>query len=263
MKIMPMSDTGSHTPARPGFTLRRSYSSYGISRVTSERAAFDLSHTARAVRHELEDHRLERALRAPILFVSFQTEERIALILVHHVGAGADRLFLEPFRADLLVVGLRQNIAGQERHPFEDCRIELLDVGGDAIAVDLVVAETAPDELNRIAGLRVARALQRPNDVSRRKRRTVVPDDPFAHVHPGLGLVVVPAPFGQKPGSEGKVWILADVLIVDRPIDRLDGRIDRGGSNGRIERRKIDVIGDRQRVARLRGRDSSAKQKFG
>ena len=82
------------------------------------------------------------------------------------------------------------------------------------------------------------------------ERRAVVPNDAFAHVHPGLGLVLVPAPLGQQAGREREIGVLADVLIEDRAVDRLDGRIDRGRADGRIERRQVDVEGDGQLVAR-------------
>ena len=51
----------------------------------------------------------------------------------------------------------------------------------------------------------LAGALERPDDVLGRERRAVVPDDALAHVHPDLGLVVVPAPVGQQAGLEREV----------------------------------------------------------
>src|SRR5208337_5518070 len=71
--------------------------------------------------------------------------------------------------------------------------------------------------------------------------RTVLPDDAFAHVHPGLGLVLVPAPLREQAGREGKVGVLADVLVEDRAIDRLDGRIDGRRAAGRVEGTQVDV----------------------
>ena len=79
-----------------------------------------------------------------------------------------------------------------------------------------------------------------------------MPDDALAHVHPGLRLVLVPAPFCQKAGREGEIGVLTDILIVDRAIDRLDRGIDRRRPRRRVERGQVDVEGDRQRVARLR-----------
>ena len=90
-----------------------------------------------------------------------------------------------------------------------------------------------------------------------------MPDDALAHVHPGLGLVVVPAPFRQQAGREGKIGVLPDILIVDRAIDRLDRRIDRRRPCRRIERRQVDVEGDRQLVAGLRESPTAAEDQLG
>ena len=136
-----------------------------------------------------------------------------------------------------------------------------LHVRRDPMAVDLEIADRAPDELDRIAGLRVACALERPDNVFRREGRPVVPDDALAHIHPDLRLVVVPPPCGQKTGREGQVRLLPDRLIEDGAVDRLDRRIDRGGPDRRIERGKVDVEGDRELVGALRDRPS-AEQKL-
>ena len=95
-------------------------------------AGLDLGDAAGGVGHEFEHHRLERRLAAPVVRVGLQPQERVALEFLDHVRAGADRRLLETFGADLLVIGLRQHVAGEERHPFEQGRIEFLDVAGDA-----------------------------------------------------------------------------------------------------------------------------------
>ena len=208
------------------------------------RAAFDLGDAAGGIGNELEHHGLEGGLAAPVFRIGLETQIGVALIGVDHVRAGADRRFLEALRADLFEVGLGQHVAGEERHPLEEHRVVLLHVGGDALAVDLEVVDAGPDERDWIAAVRLAFALDRPNDVFRRERGAVVPDDVFPHVHPHLALVVVPAPGGEQAGLEGEIGLLADVLIEDRAIDRLDGRIDRGRPDLRVEGRQVDVVGD-------------------
>ena len=212
-------------------------------------AAFDFGDAAGRVRYELEHDGLERGLAAPVFRVGLEPQVGVALISVDHVGAGADRLFLEALGADLFVIGLGQHVAGEERHPLEEHRVVLLHVGGDAMAVDLEVVDAGPNERHRIAAFRVAFALDRPNDVFGRKRRAVVPDDILPHVHPNLGLVVVPAPAGEQAGFECQIGFLADVLIEYRAVDRLDRRIDRGGPDVGVEGRQVDVISDVERVA--------------
>ena len=113
-------------------------------------------------------------------------------------------------------------------------------------ALDLEVADLAPDELDRIAALRVARALQRPHHVLRRDRRAVVPESALAHRHQHLGLVLVPAPFGQQARLEGQIGFLIDVGVEHRLVDRLDGRIHRRWPGGRIPGRQRNVVGDGQ-----------------
>ena len=120
----------------------------------------------------------------------------------------------------------------------------------------------APDELDRIAGLQVACALERPDNVFRREGRAVVPDDALAHIHPDLRLVVVPSPCGQKAGREGQVRLLPDRLIEDRAIDRLDRRIDRrgpavGSNEGRLTLKAIVSVSPVSREG------PSAEQKLG
>ncbi len=84
-----------------------------------------------------------------------------------------------------------------------------------------------------------------------------MPGHAGADVHPHLGLVVVPAPGGEQPRLEREVRLLADELVEHRAIDRLDGRVHRRGTGGRVERRQVDVVGDGERVAR-RGRGEAA-----
>ena len=91
---------------------------------------------------------------------------------------------------------------------------------------------------------RLAFALDRPDDVLGRERRAVVPDDVLSHVHPDFALVVTPTPGREQSGLEREIWLLADVLIEDRAIDRLDGRIDRRRAGLGIEGRQVDVEGD-------------------
>ena len=213
------------------------------------RTAFDFGDAAGRIRHELEDDGLERRLAAPVFRIGLEPQIGVALIGIDHVRAGADRLFLEALRPDFLEIGFRQHVAGEERHPLEQHRIVLLDVGGDLLAVDLEVVDAGPDERYRVAAVRLALALDRPHHVFGRQRRTVMPNDAFAHVHPNLALVVVPAPAGEQAGLEREVRLLADILIEDRPVDRLDGRVDRGRPGLRIERRQVDVVGDVERGA--------------
>src|SRR5262249_61648748 len=112
---------------------------------------------------------------------------------------------------------------------------------------DLEVVDAGPNECDRVAAVRLGLALNRPDNVFRRQLRAVMPDYAFADVHPDLGLVVVPAPAGEQAGLEGEIGLLADILIEDRAVDRLDGRVDRRRPDLRVERWKVDVVGDVQR----------------
>ncbi len=212
-------------------------------------AGFNFGDAAGGIGDELEHHGLEGRLAAPIAGMRLQPQERVAFERIDLVGAGADRRLLESFGADFLVIGLRQDVTGEERHPFEQRRLELQHVAGNGIAVDLVVADLGPDELDRVAALRVGRALQRPHHVVRRHRRAVMPGRALAHLHADFGAVGVPAPFGQKARLEREIRRLADIGIEHRLVDRLDRRIDRGQADGRVERRQVDVIGDGERTA--------------
>jgi hypothetical protein len=153
----------------------------------------DLGYPGRRVGHELEDHGLKRRLVAPTMGIGLEPEEGVALILVDHIGARADRLLLEAFRADFLVIGLGQHVAGKERHPHEEGRLEADGVCSNPIAVDLVIAGGRPDEGNGIGAVFLAGALERPDDILRSQRRAVLPLDVLSNVHPELRLVVAPA----------------------------------------------------------------------
>ena len=200
-------------------------------------AALDFSDAAGCIRHELEDHGLESWLAAPIFRIGLEPQIGVAFVGIDHIGAGADRLLLEALRAYFLEVRLGQNVAGEEGHPLEDDRVVLLHVGCDALAVDLEVVDAGPDERDRVAAVRLGLALDRPDNVFRRERRTVMPGNAFAHVHPHFALVVVPAPAGEQAGLESEIRLLADILIEDRAVDRLDGWVDRRRPGLRIERR--------------------------
>lgn len=102
-------------------------------------AALHLGHPGGGVGDELDCHGVELGLAAPIVGVGLQTDEGVPLELFHHVGAGADGGGLEALGADLFVIGLGQDVAGEEIHPLEDRRVELGDVGNDLVALDPVV----------------------------------------------------------------------------------------------------------------------------
>ena len=217
-----MSVIGLQTPARPGLGLQPVVFLIRNFERHVGRAALDLGDAAGAVGHEFEDDGLERRLRPPIFVVALQPQERVALIFVDHVGAGADRLLLEALRADLGVIGLRQHIAGEERHPLEDGRIEILDVGRDAIAFDLEIAERGPDEGDGVAALRVAGALDRPDDVLGRQRRAVVPDTPSRTSIQALVLSSFQPHLVSRPGSKREIDV-SGRYIDRRPSGRSPG----------------------------------------
>ena len=203
-------------------------------------AGFDFRDAARSVGHEFDDHRLERRLAAPVIGVGFEAHESVALVFLDHIGAGANRRGFEAFGADLSVIGFRQDIAGQERHPFEQGRIEFLDVAGDDVVGRDEIVDFRPDEIDRIAGLRIGGALQRPDDVFGGERRAVMPGRALAHFHFYFLVVVGPAPFGDEAGRERQIRFLRDILIEHRLIDALDRRVDRrhgpsaGSHDGRL-----------------------------
>ena len=244
-----MSEIGVTSPFRPSLALEPIVLFVGYFERNVRRAAFDLGDAAGGIGHELEHDGLEGGLAAPVFRVCLETQIRVAFVGIDHVGAGADRSFLKALRSDLFEVGLGQHVTGEERHPLEQHRIVLLHVGGDALAVDLEVVDAGPDKGHWIAAISLAFALDRPHHVFRGERAAVVPDDVFPHIHPDLALVVIPAPGGDQAGLEGEIGLLANVLIEDRAIDRLDGRIDRGRPDLRVEGRQVDVVGDVKRAA--------------
>ena len=241
-----MSDTGSVSPARPDLRLQAVELLIGNFEGDVRAARFDFGDAAGRIGHEFEHHGFECRLRTPILRMRLEPQECVALEGVNLVRAGSDRRLLKTFGADLLEIGFRQHIAGEERHPLEQRRLEFQHIAGNGVAVDLVVADFRPDELDRIAAFRVGRARQRPDHVFRRHRRAVVPDRILANLHRHFRLIRVPAPFGQKTRLERQIRRLADIGVEDRLVDRLDGRIDRGHADRRIERRQIDIVGDGQ-----------------
>ena len=186
-KIMPMSETWRARAGKPVLGDQPVILLIGDFERHLRGAGFDLGDAARRVGDELDRHVLEGRLAAPVVRVGLEPHEGVALEFLDHVGAGADRRLLEAFGADLLVIGLRQDVAGQERHPLEIDRVELHDVAGDLVAVDLEVVDVLPDELDRVAGLLVAGALQRPDHVLGREGRAVMPGHAFAHRHHDLG----------------------------------------------------------------------------
>jgi hypothetical protein len=176
----------------------------------------------------------------------FQPNIGVALELLDHIGPAADRLVFPALGAGGGIGLLRQHVAGQEGHPLEQRRLEFLDVGGDGVAVDAEVVDLAPDELDRVAARGIAGALQRPDHVFGGDRGAVVPERVLAHRHQHLGLVLVPAPFGQQAGLEGQVGVLVDIGIEHRLVIGLDGRVDRRRPGGRVPRRQRNVVGDGQ-----------------
>ena len=249
-----MSETGVAAPSRPSLARSRSYSSKGMLRVRSGPTAFDLGDPRRRIGDELEHHGLEGRRGAPVVGVRLETDEGAALELVYHVGAGAHRLLLEAFLADLLVVMRRQDISGEERHPFEQVRRVLLDVAGDDVALGLQVGDRRPYERHRVAGLGVRDASEVPDDVLGRNRLAVLPSGALAHLHADFGLVVGPAPFRQQAGPEAQIGILVDILVEHAFVDRHELRVDRGQAGRRVPGRQRHVIGDGQRVADRRRR---------
>ena len=223
--------------------------------------ALHLCDAARCIGNELEHDRLESRLRPPVLGERLEPDERVALELFHHVGTAADRLRFESLRALGRISLLGKHVASEEGHPLEQRGLELLDVGGDDVTVDLEVADLAPDELDRVAGLGIARALQRPDDVLGRDRRAVVPEGSLAHRHLHFGPVLAPAPLGEQPRLEREVGLLVDVRIEHRLVDRLDRRVHCRWPGGRIPGRQRDVVGDRQNLAVLRQRRVGAEER--
>ena len=228
-------------------------------------ARFHFGHAGGGVGHELDRHGLELGRAAPVVFVRLQADIGVALELLDHIGAGTDGCRLEAFGTDAFVIGLGQDVAGQEIHPLEDRRVELGDIGDDLVALDAVVGQRAPDELDRAAGFGVGDAGQRPSHVFRRQRAAVMPGHAVTDGHPDLGLVVVPAPFGQDAGGGFQVGLLQDVLVEDRLIDALDRRVHSAWADGRIPGGQVDVIGDDQLFDGLgaSGKSESAKRKRG
>ena len=74
----------------------------------------DRRHAGRRLRQHLEGHALDRRHTAPILVECLQHDARTALVVHELVRPSADRLGEEAFVADLLVIGLRQDIDRQE-----------------------------------------------------------------------------------------------------------------------------------------------------
>src|SRR5690606_33768696 len=101
----------------------------------------------------------------------------------------------------------------EERHPLEYGRFVLEDVAGDLVAVDLVIAKFAPDELARIAGFGICSTFEGEDHVFRAEVGTVVPLDAFAYCHVNLGFVFAEAPFGKKARRKAEVGLLLNVTV--------------------------------------------------
>ena len=198
------------------------------------RTALDFRHARGRIPDQLEHDRLKLGPGPPVFRKHLEADERIALELFHHVGAAADGLALPALGAGLGVRFLRQNISGQERHPFEQRRLEFFHVGRDFLAVDCEVADLAPDELDRISAIGIPGALQRPHHVFRRDGAAVVPESAFAHFHLDFGSVLVPAPLRQQAGLEGQVRVLVDIGIEHCFVEGLNGRVHGRRAGGRI-----------------------------
>ena len=164
-------------------------------------AALHFRYATCGVRDKLENDGIERRFPTPVFRKGFQPHVGIALEFVHHVGAGADG-FAVPIGTRRGEGFFRHQIAGQERHPGKQRRFEFLHVAGDFHAIDFEVADLAPHKLNRIAAFRVASAFQRPNDIFRRHRRTIMPKSILTQHQFDLGFVRIPSPFSQNPGFE-------------------------------------------------------------
>jgi hypothetical protein len=117
---------------------------------------------------------------------------------VDHVGAGADGRGLEALGAHALVVGLGQDVAGEEVHPLEDRGVEGLHVGRHLVAVSAKFSSVAPDELIGLPVSGSAGAGEGPGHVLGGEGGAVVPGDAVAHDHADLGAVLFPAPFGEE-----------------------------------------------------------------
>ncbi len=211
-------------------------------------AALNLGDATRGIGDKADGHALELGRTAPVIGVGAQPDEGVALETLDHVGAGSDGRRLEALWADLLVVVPGQHIAGQEIHPLEDRRLEAQHVGSDAVAVDLEIADRGPDELDRVARLLSRGTFQRPHHILGRKGHTVMPCHAFAHIHPDLAVVLVPAPIRDQARLGAEIRRLADVAVEDGQIDALDRRVDRRGADRRVPAGQIHVIGDDQLV---------------
>ena len=176
------------------------------------RPAFDFRHAAGCVGDEFEDDGVEGGLTAPVMRIGRKAEIGVTFIGVHLVGAGANRILLKPVGTHFFIIGFRQHIAGEERHPFEQRRIIRHYVCGDAVAVHLVVGDFRPKELDRVAAFWVSRAGERPNHILRREGRAVMPSDVWPHVHPDFAAIGAPAPGGEQAGLEGEVAFLANII---------------------------------------------------
>ena len=196
--------------------------------------AFNLGHTGGGVGHELDRHRVKVRLAAPVVGIGLQAHKGVLFELFHHIGAGANRGLFKPFRAHCGVICLGQHIAGQEIHPLKDRGVELFDIGRNRVAIHREIGKRGPDEVDRVAGFGVGGALKAPCHVFGGKGRTVVPSHAFAHGHVHLGLVIVPAPFGQQTGGGFQVGLLQDELVKHRLVQALNGRVHRRGACGRI-----------------------------
>jgi len=201
----------------------------------------------------------------PIAVVGFQADVGAGFECIHHIGARSDRCFLKPFGADAFVVVLGQNNGRQKRHPFEQGRFELDHICGDALPVDLEIADLGPDELHRVSGFGLGGTGQRPDDVIRGQRITVLPGHPFADGHVDLGFVLAEPPVGQQSGVKAEIRVLADKAVEHRQVDGLQHRVDRSRAGGRIPALHRHVIGNGQVAPVLgdhrqaRGRKSGGK----
>jgi len=259
MNIIAMSEIGAAEPAglglEPVILLERNAErDVGL-------AALDLGDPRARVGDELDGDAAKSGRRAPVLVERPQLDVGAGDELLDQVSPRPDRLLLEAGGADLLVVLLRDRIAGEEGHPLEQIGDVLLDVAGNVVAFGLEASDARPDDrADRVACLRVGGAVQVPDDVLRRHGCAVAPEGAAAHFHLALGLVGVPAPLGEQAGLERRVVVLVDELVEDAFPERLQRRVHRRRAARRVPAGQGDVVGEDERVGRLAKRERREKR---
>jgi len=165
---------------------------------------------------------LDRGLLAPVVVAPGQDDAAVTLVFLEHVRAGAHRVRLHPLNADLLGIGLGDDVAGAEGQPLRGSRKRLgkahdrlgrrdhLDIRHDAEADDEIDLVAFDETL--VIGI---------GEVLGRQPRSVGEFDVVAKLDVKAQPVIRQFPFRHDGGNERQIRRLVERLVEDGFQDRL------------------------------------------